>query len=137
MARITDVKCKLCRREGRKLFLKGKRCYGSKCPIDKKGAVPPGSHGQKRRTRTSEYGLQLREKQKVKRIYGATEKQMKKYFVLAKKVAGKTRKKSEEGTGDYLLKFLESRLDNVVFRAGFTPSRSAITPARRIRRRLT
>ncbi len=117
MARILNAKCRLCRREGKKLFLKGKRCYGPKCPLDKKGAVPPGIHGQKKRTRLSEFGMQLREKQKVKRIYGINEKQMKSYFLKSKKTAGKS-------TGEYLLQLLESRLDNVVFRAGFTPSRS-------------
>ena len=117
MARILDIKCKLCRREGKKLFLKSKRCFGPKCPIDKKGAVPPGAHGQRRRSRVSEFGLQLREKQKVKRIYGVNEKQMKASFLKSKKTSGKS-------TGDYLLGLLEMRLDNVVFRAGFTPSRS-------------
>jgi len=70
MARYTDAKCRLCRREGRKLFLKGERCFSAKCPIAKKGALPPGQHGQKRAGRLSEYGVQLREKQKAKRIYG-------------------------------------------------------------------
>ncbi len=125
MARILGIKCKLCRREGRKLFLKATRCSSGKCPIDKKGAVPPGAHGRKRSRRPSEYSLQLREKQKGKRIYGISEKQMKRYFNLAKKKAGKTKGEKGEGlgTGDCFLRILEMRLDNVVFRAGFVPNR--------------
>ena len=124
MARILGNKCKLCRREGKKLFLKGSRCYSSKCPIEKKGAVIPGSHGQKRSRKLSDYGIQLREKQKVKRIYGITENQMKNYFFEAKKQSTKKKLAIKGGTGEYLLKLLESRLDNVVFCSGLTPSRS-------------
>lgn len=107
MARYLDAKCRLCRREGRKLFLKGERCYSPRCPIERKGAVPPGQHGQKWRRRLSEYGQQLREKQKAKRIYGVLERQFKRYF--EKKLP---------------LQLLESRLDNVIYRLGFVPSRS-------------
>jgi len=115
--RYLDSKCKLCRREGQKLFLKGDRCYSPKCPLEKKGAVPPGAHGQKRRRRISEFGRQLREKQKAKRIYSLNEAQFKRYFNFAnKKRGGKT--------GEALLQILESRLDNIVYRLGFTPSRS-------------
>jgi len=127
MARIQNVKCKQCRREGRKLFLKGERCYGPKCPIEKKGAVPPGVHGQKRRSKLSDYGVQLREKQKIKRMYGILERQMRNYFSSAKKLSfrGKARDNfARAGTGESLLQLLESRLDNVVFRSGLTPSRS-------------
>lgn len=116
MARMVNEKCKLCKREGVKLFLKDKRCYSPKCPIEKKGAVVPGLHGTKRRRQLSEYGVQLREKQKVKRLYGVLERQFKKYFVEARKV--------KEATGEALLKKLESRLDNVVYKFGFTGSRS-------------
>lgn len=116
--RNIDPKCRLCRREGVKLFLKGDRCFSPKCPIDKKGAVPPGIHGYKRRwKRLSEYGRRLREKQKLKRIYGTTEKQFKKYISRAKKA------KTE--TGQALFQLLESRLDNVVYRLGFAPGRAA------------
>lgn len=115
MARNTTPKCRLCRREGIKLFLKGTRCF-TKCPIDKKGAVPPGFHGTKARRKVSDYGLQLREKQKAKRIYGVLERQFRKYFDQAKKVKG--------ATGEGLLKILETRFDNVVFRLGFTPNRT-------------
>lgn len=116
MARYTDAKCHLCRREGIKLFLKGERCYSPKCPIERKGAVIPGQHGQKRRSRLSDFGRQLREKQKTKRLYGVLERQFKNYF---KKAA-----KEKETTGEVLLQLLESRLDNVVFRLGLAPSRS-------------
>lgn len=116
MARYTDAKCRLCRREGKKLFLKGKRCYLPKCPIDRKGAVPPGMRGTKVRPHTSEYGLQLREKQKVKRIYGVLEKQFRNYFTEARKVKGMT--------GENFLSLLELRLDNAVFRLNLVPSRS-------------
>lgn len=126
MARILDIKCKQCRREGRKLFLKGSRCFSPKCPIDKKGAVIPGIHGKKRTRRLSEFGIQLREKQKVKRIYGISEKQMRNYFARAKRETMRSRDfdKQRGGAGDYLLSLLETRLDNVIFRAGFVPSRS-------------
>jgi small subunit ribosomal protein S4 len=115
--RYLDSKCKLCRREGKKLFLKGERCYSPKCPLDKKGAVPPGVHGPKQtRKRVSNFGIQLREKQKAKRIYGVSERQFNRYFNQAAKKGGET--------GELLMKILESRLDSVVFRLGFTASRS-------------
>lgn len=116
MARITK-KCRLCRREGTKLFLKGARCFSPKCPIEKKGAVPPGVHGVKYTGRLSEYGVQLREKQKVKRTYGVSETQFKRYFSEA------VRQKGERG--ENLLRMLETRLDNVIYRLGFAPSRAA------------
>lgn len=116
MARYTDAKCRLCRREGVKLFLKGERCYSPKCPIERKGAVVPGQHGQKRRARLSDFSRQLREKQKTKRLYGILEKQFKSYFKKASK--------DKVATGEKLLQFLESRLDNVVYRLSFVPSRS-------------
>ncbi len=116
MAKYKDAKCRLCRREGVKLFLKGERCYSPKCPIERKGAVPPGEHGSKRQRRLSNYGQQLREKQKVKRIYGVLERSFRRYFKEARRV--------KEATGKMLLQILESRLDNVVFRLGLTPSRS-------------
>jgi small subunit ribosomal protein S4 len=113
LARYTGAVCKLCRREGMKLYLKGERCYKDKCGIEKK-SYPPGQHGQ-RRQKLSDYGLQLREKQKVKRFYGVLEAQFRMYFERA------TRK--EGITGEVLLQFLERRLDNVVYRAGFASSR--------------
>lgn len=116
MARYTDAKCRLCRREGVKLFLKGKRCLSPKCPIERKGAVPPGQKGTKRARRASEYALQLRGKQKAKRIYGVLERQFRRYFDKARKV--------KEQTGEALLRLLELRLDNVVYRLGLVPSRS-------------
>ncbi len=116
MARITDAKCRLCRREGTKLYLKGARCYTSKCPIDRRGSQPPGQHGKKRQRRSSGYGIHLREKQKVKRIYGVLEKQFRNYYNQSLK--------SSENTGEKLLQILESRLDSVVFRLGFVASRS-------------
>jgi len=115
MAKYTGPKCRLCRREGTKLFLKGGRCYSQQCPVERKGAVPPGQHGFGRR-RLSDYGRQLREKQKVKRIYGILERQFKSYFKKALRV----RKES----GVVLLRFLELRLDNVIYRLGLVPSRS-------------
>ena len=114
MARYTGSVCRLCRREGCKLFLKGEKCYGSKCAIDVRHTVP-GEHGQARQRKQSEYGMQLREKQKAKRYYGLLENQFYHYFELATKMTGKT--------GENLLKVLESRLDNVVYRAGFAMSR--------------
>lgn len=111
MARYTGAVCRLCRREGQKLFLKGQRCYTEKCAV-KRGA--PGQHSQGRR-KMSEYGLQLREKQKAKRYYGLLESQFRKYFVMASKMKGVT--------GENLLALLESRLDNVVYRLGFATSR--------------
>jgi len=114
MARYTGADCKLCRREEQKLFLKGTKCYSNKCPFEKKGYAP-GQHGRTRRFKKSEYGLQLREKQKVKRIYSVLEKQFRNYFHKAERERGIT--------GENLLKLLERRLDNVVFRLGFASSR--------------
>ncbi len=116
MAVYHDAVCKLCRREREKLFLKGTKCYTEKCPLEKKN-YPPGQHGTSRRTKISEYGIQLREKQKVKRIYGLLERQFKNYFEKALKQKGRT--------GENLIKLLERRLDNVVYRLGFAPSRKA------------
>lgn len=114
MARYTGAVCRLCRREGQKLFLKGSRCYGEKCAINKR-EYAPGQHGQSRK-KLSEYGMQLREKQKAKRYYGVLESQFSHYFELANKKSGVT--------GDNLLQILESRLDNVVYRLGFALSRA-------------
>lgn len=114
MARYTQADCKLCRREEQKLFLKGTKCYSNKCPFEKKGYAP-GQHGRTRRFKKSEYGVQLREKQKVRRIYGVLEKQFRNYFSEAAREKGIT--------GENLLKLLERRLDNVVYRMGFAPSR--------------
>ncbi|MCU0452371.1 MAG: 30S ribosomal protein S4 [Bacteroidetes bacterium] len=116
MARYTDASCKLCRRERQKLFLKGTKCYTEKCPLDKR-AYPPGQHGQSRRQRISEYGVQLREKQKVRRIYGVQETQFRNYFERATRATGRT--------GDALVKILERRFDNVVYRLGLAPSRKS------------
>ena len=115
MARYTGPKCRLCRREGEKLFLKGERCF-TKCPLDGNKRYPPGVHGSRRRKKLSIYGLQLREKQKVKRIYGVLETQFRKFFEWARKMPG--------NTGENLLSLLERRLDNVVFRLGLASSRS-------------
>ena len=115
MARYTGPVCRLCRREGLKIFLKGERCYTEKCAFERRAFVP-GMHGQGRRGKVSEYGRQLREKQKVKRIYGLMEKQFRKYYSLAAKKQGVT--------GENLLRYLERRLDNVVFRLGLAASRS-------------
>jgi len=114
VARYTDPVCKLCRREGTKLFLKGDRCFTQKCAIEKRND-PPGEHGQ-RRTKASEYGLQLREKQKMKRIYGLQERQFRRYFEMAERQKGVT--------GENLVRLLEQRLDNVVHRLGFGASRA-------------
>ena len=114
MARYTDAVCRLCRRENQKLFLKGDRCYTEKCAADRR-PYPPGQHGQGR-TKASEYGLQLREKQKAKRYYGVLESQFHGYFEMASKRKGKT--------GENLLAILESRLDNTVYRLGFAMSRA-------------
>ncbi|WP_337865463.1 30S ribosomal protein S4 [Ignavibacterium sp.] len=114
MARYTDSVCKLCRRERQKLFLKGQKCFTDKCPIEQRN-YPPGQHGVSRRAKISEYGVQLREKQKIKRIYGLLETQFKNYFEKAIKQKGKT--------GENLVKLLERRLDNVVYRIGFASSR--------------
>jgi small subunit ribosomal protein S4 len=116
MARLTGPVCKLCRREGEKLFLKGTRCLSAKCSFDKRSYVP-GQHGVGQRAKLSEYGVQLREKQKVKRIYGILETQFRNYYERA------TRQKGI--SGETLLKLLESRLDNVVYRMGFAPSRNS------------
>lgn len=113
MARYTGASCRLCRREGQKLFLKGERCYSPKCAMEKRNYAP-GQHGQSRK-KISEYGLQLREKQKAKRFYGILETQFRNYFDKAAKKKGIT--------GENLLIMLETRLDNVVFRMGFASSR--------------
>lgn len=113
MARYTGASCRLCRREGQKLFLKGERCYSTKCALDKRNYAP-GQHGQGRK-KLSDYGHQLREKQKAKRFYGLLETQFRNYFEKAAKKSGIT--------GDNLLVMLETRLDNVVFRMGFASSR--------------
>src|SRR3954469_13610946 len=115
MARTTDPVCKLCRREGIKLFLKGTRCESPKCAIDRRN-VAPGMHGY-RRGKPSEYGIRLREKQKLKRFYGVFERQFRRYFELASR--------SPENTGEVLLSIMERRLDNVVHRLGLAPSRYA------------
>lgn len=114
MARYTDASCKLCRREGIKLFLKGERCYGNKCAIGRR-AYAPGQHGAQKK-KLSEYGIQLREKQKAKRFYGILESQFRKYFEMANRKKGIT--------GELLLQILESRLDNVVYRMGFGTTRA-------------
>ena len=116
MARYTGSSCKLCRREKEKLFLKGSKCHSPQCPLEKKN-YPPGEHGLNRRSKYSEYGVQLREKQKVKRIYGLLEKQFRIYFKKANRQKGVT--------GENLIAMLERRLDNVVFRLGFAPSRKS------------
>ncbi len=116
MGRYTDPNCRLCRRERQKLFLKGTKCFTEKCPVERRG-FPPGQHGQSRRTKISEYGVQLREKQKVRRMYGLMETQFRNYFDKALKQTGRT--------GETLVKLLERRFDNVVYRLGFAPSRKA------------
>src|ERR1700759_2289813 len=115
MARTTDPVCKLCRREGMKLYLKGARCESPKCAIDRRN-VAPGMHGY-RRPKLSEYGIRLREKQKLKRFYGVLERQFRRYFELASR--------SPENTGEVLLSIMERRLDNVVHRLGWATSRAA------------
>src|ERR1700722_18931167 len=115
MARQIDPVCRLCRREGVKLFLKGSRCDSPKCAIERRDG-PPGMH-QTRRGKTSEYGTRLREKQKLKRFYGVLERQFRRYFELASR--------STENTGEQLLSILERRLDNVIHRLGFAPSRAS------------
>lgn len=116
MARYTGPVCKLCRREGVKLMLKGERCFSPKCAIERRN-FPPGQHGQSyRRRQLSDYGVQLREKQKVRRIYGVLEKQFRRHFAVASRMKGIT--------GSNLLQVLERRLDNVVYRMGFGDSRS-------------
>ncbi|MBU4343599.1 MAG: 30S ribosomal protein S4 [Candidatus Omnitrophica bacterium] len=115
MARYTGSSCRVCRREGEKLFLKGTRCFSDKCAFTRRSYVP-GQHGKGRRFKPSNYGIQLREKQKVKKIYGILEKQFRKYFKLAERSKGVT--------GEKLLEILERRLDNVVFRSCFAYSRA-------------
>ena len=114
MARYTGPVCRLCRREGIKLFLKSERCYTSKCALERRATIP-GQHGQGRRGKVSDYGLHLREKQKTRRIYGVLENQFRRYFAVAKRRKGVS--------GSILLQMLESRLDNVVFRLGLAGSR--------------
>ncbi len=116
MARYTGSVCKLCRREKQKLFLKGSKCFSEKCLVEKKN-YPPGQHGLSRRSKFSEYGVQLREKQKVKRIYGLLETQFHNCFEKANKQKGVT--------GENLVKLLERRFDNVIYRLGFAPSRKS------------
>jgi small subunit ribosomal protein S4 len=116
MGRYIDASCRLCRRERQKLFLKGTKCFTEKCPVERRG-YPPGQHGQTRRQKISEDGVQLREKQKIRRMYGLQESQFHTYFVRALSQPGRT--------GENLVKILERRLDNVVFRLGFAPSRKA------------
>lgn len=120
MARNLDPKCRQCRREGEKLFLKGEKCFTDKCAIEKRN-FPPGQHGQKRATRLSDYGVQLREKQKLRRIYGVLEGQFRSYYADADRQKGIT--------GENLLQLLECRLDNVAYRMGLGASR---TEARQI-----
>ncbi len=117
MARYSDAVCRLCRREGMKLYLKGERCFKEKCSFETRKGKIPGQHGAAKAKKPTGYALQLREKQKVKRIYGVLEKQFSLYFKHAESKKGVT--------GHNLLAFLESRLDNVVFRLGFCPSRAA------------
>ncbi len=116
MAVYHDARCRICRREGMKLFLKGTRCFTDKCAFERRG-YPPGEHGKSRRTKETNYGQQLREKQRARRIYGLLENQFRHYFARANLAKGVT--------GEVLLQMLERRLDNVVFRLGFATSRSA------------
>jgi small subunit ribosomal protein S4 len=116
MARYTDPSCKLCRREKQKLFLKGAKCFSDKCPVEKRN-FPPGQHGMGRRSKVSEYGIQLREKQKVRRTYGMLETQFRNTFEKASRMRGIT--------GDNLVKLLERRFDNVLYRLNIAPSRKA------------
>ncbi len=115
MARYTDSVCRQCRRENLKLFLKGDRCYSDKCAFDRRG-YPPGQHGERRGRKMSDYGIQLREKQKIKRMYGLSEKQFHLFFLRADRQKGIT--------GTSLLVLLERRLDNVIYRLGFASSRA-------------
>jgi small subunit ribosomal protein S4 len=114
MARYTDPSCKLCRREKQKLFLKGSKCFSEKCPIEKRN-YPPGQHGNNRRSKISEYGVQLREKQKIRKTYGLLETQFRNTYEKALRMRGIT--------GDNLVKLLERRLDNVLYRLSIAPSR--------------
>lgn len=116
MARYTGPSCKLCRREKQKLFLKGTKCFTEKCPVERKN-YPPGQHGLSRRSKVSDYSVQLREKQKVKRMYGLLEAQFKNYFDYASRQKGRT--------GENLVKLLERRMDNIIYRFGLAPSRKA------------
>ncbi len=116
MATFHDTKCRLCRREGEKLFLKGARCFTEKCAFERRGYAP-GEHGKDRRSKETSYGLQLRMKQKTRRIYGILERQFRNYFAKAERQKGVT--------GENLLLMLERRLDNIAFRMGFAPSRAA------------
>ncbi|HOX25907.1 MAG TPA: 30S ribosomal protein S4 [Candidatus Krumholzibacteria bacterium] len=116
MARYTEAKCKLCRREGMKLFLKGERCYSSSCAMERR-PYAPGHHGRRRGRKPSDYKLQLREKQKVRSIYGILERQFRLYYAEANRRSGPT--------GENLFNLLEKRLDNVVYRLGLAPSRDA------------
>ncbi|HMQ68999.1 MAG TPA: 30S ribosomal protein S4 [Ignavibacteria bacterium] len=116
MARYTGPSCKLCRRERMKLFLKGTKCFSDKCPIESRN-YPPGQHGLSRRSRISDYAIQLREKQKVRKTYGVLENQFRRYFEEASRKTGVT--------GDNLVKLLERRFDNTVYRLGLAPSRKA------------
>jgi small subunit ribosomal protein S4 len=116
MARYTGAKCKLCRREGMKLFLKGERCYGSSCAMERR-PYAPGQHGRRRGRKPSDYKLQLREKQKVRSIYGVLERQFRLYYAEANRRSGPT--------GENLFNLLEKRLDNVVYRMGLAPSRDS------------
>lgn len=116
MARYKDSVCRLCRREGIRLYLKGDRCYSDKCAIERR-SYPPGEHGQGRRPKVTPYGVQLREKQKARRIYGILENQFRNYFHRASRRQGVT--------GEILLQLLETRLDNIVYRLGLAPSRAA------------
>lgn len=111
---LDNKKCRLCRRERAKLFLKGERCF-TKCPLEKKGAVPPGVHGLRSSVRLSDYGNQLRGKQRIKRFYGVSERQLKNYYLRAIKMGG--------DVNQNLISLLEARLDNVVYRVGLAPSR--------------
>ncbi len=115
MGRNTEPKCKQCRREGEKLYLKGEKCLGPKCPVTRR-AFPPGQHGPTSRAKVTPYGVQLRQKQKAKRIYGLMEKQFSNYFAKAASRPG--------DTGVFLKQFLEMRFDNIVFRLGFAKSRA-------------
>lgn len=116
MARYRDSVCKLCRREGTKLFLKGERCFTDKCAYERRGYAP-GEHGRRRRMKESDYGMQLREKQKARRMYGIGERQFRGWFSKAERQKGVT--------GEVLLQMMERRLDNVIYRMAFAPSRSA------------
>src|SRR5256886_11222826 len=124
MARYIGPVCRLCRREGMKLFLKGERCYTEKCAIEKRN-FPPGQHGKTRKAKLAGYGLQLREKQKVKRIYGVLEDQFRRYFEAAERTRGIT--------GETLLQLLERRLDNVVYRLRLATARPQARPPGRHR----